>query len=81
MLFVVSQGFITVFRLIPKFCEIYVSIIYPKTLKEIRPSISNSRKSPCHMVVVGITSPMDDDLFGRSSSAGSDEQQEPIILV
>ena len=36
---------------------------------------------PCFMVIDGIKSLMDDDLFDRLSSEVSDEQQEPITPI
>ena len=36
---------------------------------------------PCFMVIDGVKSPMDDDLFDRLASEVSDEQQEPITPI
>ena len=36
---------------------------------------------PCFMVIDGVKSPMDDDLFDRLASEVSDEQNEPITPI
>jgi len=36
---------------------------------------------PCYMVVDGITTEMDDDLFDRLSSEVSEENPEPITPI
>ena len=36
---------------------------------------------PCFLVIDGIKTPMDDDLFDRLASEVSDEQQEPITPI
>ena len=64
----------------PEKIQKYLSIESPKTLKEIF-SFIGKYSMPCFMVIDGIKTPMDDDLFDRLASEVSDEQQEPITPI